>query len=311
MPYVPCGCQAAGASIIGGSAPSWITERYYNYGAAGCGPTVGAKRVENGVNVIQKWVPFTPKCSQKRWRLGLRPRPLIYSEEERLWRLPIWHAKLKIYYYFIIIILHLITHPTKCDTNSKVHALSEKNNSEQVRLQVFRKSRWTNRQVPQFDRQLIPTENGVNAIQKWVPFTSKCSQKRWRLRSAPDPRYLGRAPPVLFSLTRRVENGVNAIWKWVTFTPKCSQKRWRLGRMTTGAPLQTPDSEGERLRRLPVWYAEREGAPLPIFAPGAINPWYATVYDYHQSSVDWSLMHKYKRLECRLMLIFKMSPYLS
>ena len=38
-----------------------------------------------------------------------------------------------------------------------MRALSEKTNSEQVRLQVFRKSRWTNRQVPQFDRQLIPT----------------------------------------------------------------------------------------------------------------------------------------------------------
>ena len=32
-------------------------------------------QVENGVNAIQKWVPFTPQCSQKRWRLGLRPRP--------------------------------------------------------------------------------------------------------------------------------------------------------------------------------------------------------------------------------------------
>ena len=53
----------------------------------------------------------------------------------------------------LLLLLHLITHPTKCYTNSKVRALSEKTNSEQVRLQVFRKSRWTNRQVPQFDRQ--------------------------------------------------------------------------------------------------------------------------------------------------------------
>ena len=50
----------------------------------------------------------------------------------------------------LLLLLHLITHPTKCYTNSKVRALSEKNNFEQVRLQVFRKSRWTNRQVPQF-----------------------------------------------------------------------------------------------------------------------------------------------------------------
>ena len=50
----------------------------------------------HGVNAIQKWVPFTPKCSQKRLRLGLLPRLLNYSEGERLWRLPVWHAKLKI-----------------------------------------------------------------------------------------------------------------------------------------------------------------------------------------------------------------------
>ena len=131
MPYAPYMCQAAGASIIGGGAPSWITERHYYYEAAGCRPAVGAKRVENGVNAIQKWVPFTPKCrpqkarespsklasltrrvgegdngiqkwvpftpkcSQKRWRLGLRPRP-SNSEEERLWRSPVWHAELKV-----------------------------------------------------------------------------------------------------------------------------------------------------------------------------------------------------------------------
>ena len=41
---------------------------------------VGAKRVENGVNAIQKWVPFTPKCSQKLWRLGLRSRPPLARE---------------------------------------------------------------------------------------------------------------------------------------------------------------------------------------------------------------------------------------
>ena len=63
------------------------------------------------------------------------------------------HSRKYYYYYVLLLLLHLITHPTKCYTNSKVHALSEKNNSEQVRLQVFRKSRWTNRQIPQFDRQ--------------------------------------------------------------------------------------------------------------------------------------------------------------
>ena len=39
-------------------------------------------------------------------------------------------------------------HPTKCYTNSKVRTPSEKTNSEQVRLQVFRKSRETNCQIP-------------------------------------------------------------------------------------------------------------------------------------------------------------------
>ena len=37
-------------------------------------------RVENGVDAIQKWVPFTPKCPQTRWQLGLRPRPLNVRE---------------------------------------------------------------------------------------------------------------------------------------------------------------------------------------------------------------------------------------
>ena len=63
----------------------------------------------------------------------------------------------------LLLLLHLITHPTKCYTNSKVRALSEKTNSEQVRLQVFRKSRWTNCQVLQFNRQLIPTAGTSNS----------------------------------------------------------------------------------------------------------------------------------------------------
>ena len=46
---------------------------------------------------------------------------------------------------------------------------SEKNNSEQVRLQVFCKSRWTNRQVPQFDRQLIPTAGTSNSKGSQTP----------------------------------------------------------------------------------------------------------------------------------------------
>ena len=52
-------------------------------GVAGCKPELGAKRVENDDKAIQKWVTFTSKCSQKRWRLGLRPRPLIARESGR------------------------------------------------------------------------------------------------------------------------------------------------------------------------------------------------------------------------------------
>ena len=67
----------------------------------------------------------------------------------------------------LLLLLHLITHPTKY--YSKVRASSEKNSSEQVRLQVFRKSRWVNRQVPQFDRQLIPTAGTSNSKGSQTP----------------------------------------------------------------------------------------------------------------------------------------------
>ena len=80
--------------------------------------------------------------------------------------------------------------------------------------------------------------------------------------SAPDPRQLGRALFALASLTRRVGNGVIAIQKWVLYTPKCSRKA-----LAAGAPPQRPrppcNSEGERLRRLPVWHAERTGRQFP------------------------------------------------
>ena len=48
-------------------------------------------------------------------------------------------------------------------------------------------------------------KNGVNAILKWVPFTPKCSQKRWRLGLPQTPNKRGRAPSTLASLTRRRE----------------------------------------------------------------------------------------------------------
>ena len=49
-------------------------------------------QIENGVNAIQKWILFTPKCSEERWRLGRSPRPPS-SEVKGLRRLPVWHAE--------------------------------------------------------------------------------------------------------------------------------------------------------------------------------------------------------------------------
>ena len=64
--------------------------------AAGCMPAVGAKRVQNVISANEKWVPFTPEFSQRRWLLGLRPDPQTpNSEGERLRRLPVLHAELK------------------------------------------------------------------------------------------------------------------------------------------------------------------------------------------------------------------------
>ena len=65
-----------------GSAPDPPIARESAFGAC------LSYRVENGVNAIQKWVPFTPKYSKKRWRLGLRPRP-PNSNGDRLQRLPV------------------------------------------------------------------------------------------------------------------------------------------------------------------------------------------------------------------------------
>ena len=45
------------------------------------------RRVENGVIAIQKWVPYTPKCSQKALVAGALPQT-PNSEEERLRRTP-------------------------------------------------------------------------------------------------------------------------------------------------------------------------------------------------------------------------------
>ena len=68
-----------------GSAPDPQIARESAFGAC-------QSACQSGINAIQKWVPVTPKCSQKRWRMGLRPRP-PNSKGERLRRLPVWHAE--------------------------------------------------------------------------------------------------------------------------------------------------------------------------------------------------------------------------
>ena len=68
-------------------------------------------------------------------------------------------------------------YPTKCYTNSKVCAPSEKTNSEQERLQAFRKSLSTTCQIPQFNRQLIPTTGTSNSKGSQTPIVGISNSK--------------------------------------------------------------------------------------------------------------------------------------
>ena len=69
----------------------------------------------------------------------------------------------------IIIIIALDNAPYKMLHKLKSACSIRKTNSEQVRLQVFRKSHWTNRQIPQFNRQLIPTAGTSNSKGSQTP----------------------------------------------------------------------------------------------------------------------------------------------
>ena len=62
-------------------------------GAAGCRPAVGTKRIENGVNTIQNGFYLHPNALKSVGGWGSTPDP--NSEEERLRRLPVCHAELK------------------------------------------------------------------------------------------------------------------------------------------------------------------------------------------------------------------------
>ena len=75
MPYASYVCQVAGTSSLAAAPHRELPKGTITMGVAGCKPAMGAERVENDVKTIPKWIPFTSKCSQKRWRLGFRPRP--------------------------------------------------------------------------------------------------------------------------------------------------------------------------------------------------------------------------------------------
>ena len=97
-------------------------------------------------------------------------------------------------------------------------------------------------------------ENGVNAIQKWVPFTPKCR-----------PQIARESLSKLASLTRRVGKGVNGIQKWVPFTPKCSQKRWWLG-LRPRPPIVRESAFGACQSDTPSWKRV-----LPLFKNGFLS----------------------------------------
>ena len=73
--FAPCVRRQAPVSLAAAPRENF-TERHYYYEAAGCMPAVGAKRIENCVNVFRKWVQFTLNCLnlllKALWRLGLR-----------------------------------------------------------------------------------------------------------------------------------------------------------------------------------------------------------------------------------------------
>ena len=74
-------CVRRQAPVSLGAAPCReLPKGTITMGTTGCRPAVGTITVENSVNAIQKWFPFTPKCPQKRWRLRLRSRPPIAME---------------------------------------------------------------------------------------------------------------------------------------------------------------------------------------------------------------------------------------
>ena len=83
----------------------------------------------------------------------------------------------------LLVVLHLVTHahPRKCYTNSKVRVLSEKTNSEQVRLQVFRKSLGTN------FRSLNSTGNSFQQLEPATAMALRSQSVLW-LGTARSPR---------------------------------------------------------------------------------------------------------------------------
>ena len=144
--------------------------------AAGCMPAVGAKRVQNVVNAIEKWVPFTPKFSQRRWLLGPRPRP-PKSEGGRLRRLPVLQAELKMVLTQFKNGFH--SHP-KCSQIALVAGAPPL--TPPLPFPNSKGKRFRHLSVWHVELKMV-----LKAIQKWIPFTPKNSKKRWQLGLRPRP----------------------------------------------------------------------------------------------------------------------------
>ena len=81
MLYASYVCQTAGTGIIGGGAPSRITEKHLLWGSQAASPQSRPQWAPKELKMVLRLfknglhsLPIAPK-SQKRWWLGLRPRP--------------------------------------------------------------------------------------------------------------------------------------------------------------------------------------------------------------------------------------------
>ena len=238
------------------------------------------------VKAIQKWVPFTSKCSQKRLRLGRRPRP-PNSKGERFRPFQIWHAETELKIFFYLFIENI------CVCNAQ---LMQKKHSRWCyktvaaiwtkKFSIFSGNSWTresvllergevpripnpracprakchsscswNKQFQSASRsQVLPTTSGrqqyavlckgrmdtnrADICRPWSPvwrrfFDELEANADFEEREWYDRIFVSSSRILdMLQLVQQAfmdENGVKATQKWVSFTTKCSQKRWRLG----------------------------------------------------------------------------------